>query len=145
MIRGTALPKQSSRRAFSPPSRAWKTARSAAECILVKDIATDSPSLVMRRDDAVSIPNSENQPIVACSQEDWDLVTKIIRSGDGSGDTSVRSRTAFQGEVNETTDGKKGNISDNPKDGPQILRGSAICLYALRGSSHRASRSTLAP
>ncbi len=44
-----------------------------------KDIAADSPSLAMRRDD-VALYDPENQPIVACSQEDWDLVTKIIHS-----------------------------------------------------------------
>jgi hypothetical protein len=42
---------------------------------------------------------------------------------------------ASQGEVNETTDGKKGFISTDPKDGPRILRGSNICLYALREAS----------
>ena len=50
----------------------------------------------------------ENQPIVACSQDDWDLVTRIVRS------RRLRRLgelcTAFQGEVNETTDGKKGSL-----------------------------------
>src|SRR5207244_351166 len=43
--------------------------------------------------------------------------------------------TAYQGEVNETTDGKKGHVSYEAKDGPQILRGSNICLYVLRPAS----------
>jgi hypothetical protein len=43
--------------------------------------------------------------------------------------------TAYQGEVNETTDGKKGNISYDPKDGQEIVRGASICLYVLRPAS----------
>ncbi len=91
-----------------------------------------SPSLLIRRS-SVKLYDPENHPIVACSQEDWDLAVKIMSSG--------RMRrfgeyaTAYQGEVNETTDGKKGNISTSPSDGPQILRGSNVCLYMLRGAS----------
>jgi|SRR5208337_3276422 len=44
---------------------------------------------------------------------------------------------AYQGEVNETTDGKKGNISYDEKDGQLILRGSNICLYVLRQVSQK--------
>ena len=90
-----------------------------------------SPSLLIRRS-SVKLYDPENQPIVACSQEDWDLAVKIMSSG--------RMRrfgecaTAYQGEVNETTDGKKGNISTSPSDGPQILRGSNVCLYYVARS-----------
>lgn len=97
-----------------------------------KDILANSPTLVLKPDD-VKLYDPENQPIVACSQEDWDLAVRIIASG--------RMRrlgefcTAYQGEVNETTDGEKGNISDNPKDGTKVLRGSNVCLYILRGAS----------
>jgi hypothetical protein len=45
--------------------------------------------------------------------------------------------TAYQGEVNETTDAKKDNISYSAKDGPRILRGANLCLYVLRDSSQR--------
>lgn len=99
-----------------------------------KDIEPTSPSLVIRRND-VKLYDPENQPIVACSQHDWDLAVRLMNSG--------RMRrlgqyaTAFQGEVNETTDGKKGNISYDSKDGPSILRGANICLYVLRTSSQR--------
>ncbi|MBV8235166.1 MAG: N-6 DNA methylase, partial [Acidimicrobiia bacterium] len=70
-----------------------------------KDIEPSSPSLLIRRID-VELYAPENQPIVACSQEDWDLAVRIMSSG--------RMRrlgeyaTAYQGEVNETTDGKRG-------------------------------------
>jgi len=72
---------------------------------------------------------------VACSQEDWDLAVRIMSSGRMKrlGDYCV----AHQGEVNETTDGKKGNISYEEKDGQLILRGSNICLYVLREASQR--------
>jgi hypothetical protein len=97
-----------------------------------KIIEANSPSLVVRRSQ-VKLYDPENQPIVACSQEDWDLAVRIMSSG--------RMRrlgefcTAYQGEVNETTDGKKGNVSYDPKDGQEIVRGAAICLYILRPAS----------
>ena len=99
-----------------------------------KDIEQKSPSLTIRRND-VKLYDPENQPIVACSQEDWDLAVRIMSSGRMTrlGDYCV----AFQGEVNETTDGKKGNISYDEKDGQLILRGSNICLYVLRQASQR--------
>ncbi|MBV8316313.1 MAG: N-6 DNA methylase, partial [Planctomycetaceae bacterium] len=88
-----------------------------------RDIEPDSPSLLIRRD-AVELYDPENQTIVASSQDDWDLAVRIMSNG--------RMRrlggyaTAYQGEVNETTDGKRGNISYDPKDGPSILRGANI-------------------
>jgi hypothetical protein len=97
-----------------------------------KTIESASPSLVVRRSQ-VKLYDPENQPIVACSQEDWDLAVRIMSSG--------RMRRlgeycmAYQGEVNETTDRGKGNISYQGKDGPRILRGANVTLYALRASS----------
>jgi hypothetical protein len=97
-----------------------------------KDIREDSPSLAMRRAD-VKLYDAENQPIVACSQEDWNLATKIMASGRMA--RLGEFCKAYQGEVNETTDGAKGNLSDSHKDGPQVLRGSNVCLYILRPPS----------
>ena len=74
-----------------------------------------------------------NAVIPSCTQADWDVAAKILRIP-----SLCRLRDfceAFQGEVNETTDGKKGFISKNPDDGPQILRGSTICLYTIREQS----------
>ena len=45
-----------------------------------KDIEEKSPSLTIRRND-VKLYDPENQPIVACSQEDWDLAVRIMSSG----------------------------------------------------------------
>lgn len=69
-----------------------------------KDIREDSPSLAMRRAD-VKLYDAENQPIVACSQADWDLAAKIMASGRMA--RLGEFCKAYQGEVNETTDGAK--------------------------------------
>jgi type I restriction-modification system DNA methylase subunit len=75
----------------------------------------------------------ENVTIPSCTQRDWEIAIKILAN-----EKIGRLRDhcqASQGEVNETTDGKKDFISSNPKDGPQILRGSNICMYVLREAS----------
>jgi len=75
----------------------------------------------------------QNVPIPSCTQRDWSIAIGII--------SQPRVRRlgeyckASQGEVNETTDGKRGFISADPKDGPQVLRGSTVGLYALREAS----------
>ena len=79
----------------------------------------------MRLNRAAAIPT--------CTQRDWDLASSII------GLSSVRRLKdycqAFQGEINETTDGKRGFISYSSADGPLVTRGSMICMYALREAS----------
>src|SRR5205814_1814572 len=47
---------------------------------------------------------------------------------------------SYQGEVNETTDGKRDCLSDNGTDGPLILRGANVCLYAIRAASQGEDR-----
>ena len=97
-----------------------------------KELSALSPTLTIERGHT-SVYDPENLPILACTQEDWQIATRIVTSG-----RTVRLGTlcrAFQGEVNETTDGSKGNISDNCDDGPQVLRGSSICLYVVRQAS----------
>ncbi|HEU0022838.1 MAG TPA: Eco57I restriction-modification methylase domain-containing protein, partial [Dehalococcoidia bacterium] len=73
----------------------------------------------------------QNAPIPCCTQRDLDIATQVISRAKRLGEYC----SASQGEVNETTDGKKGFISSDPKHGPQILRGSNICLYVLREPS----------
>ena len=75
----------------------------------------------------------ENTPIPVCTQRDWDIAVGILSHS--SVKRLQKYCTAFQGEVNETTDGKKGFISTDPKDGPQVLRGSNISLYTVRAAS----------
>jgi hypothetical protein len=97
-----------------------------------KTIEENSPSLVIRRS-AVKLYDPENQPIVACSQADWDLAVKIMSSGRMK--RLGEFCKAYQGEVNETTDGKKGNIAYEPDKGQEVIRGASICMYCLREAS----------
>lgn len=74
-----------------------------------------------------------NLTIVSCSQADWDLATRIMQSGRMTrlGDFAE----FFQGEVNETNERAKGNISYTDGDGPKVVRGAGICLYVVRPPS----------
>jgi hypothetical protein len=77
--------------------------------------------------------DSKNIPIPTCTQQDLQIALSII---DRASTRRLRDYCkAFQGEVNETTDGKRGFVSYDPSDGPQVLRGSAICLYVIREPS----------
>lgn len=74
-----------------------------------------------------------NFTIVSCSQMDWDLATRVTKSG-----RTVRLGqlcTSYQGEVNETIEKPKGTLSISETDGPLVLRGSNITLYAVREAS----------
>src|SRR5262249_26537434 len=73
-----------------------------------KDIEENSPSLLIHRR-AVQLYDPENRTIVACSQEDWDQAVRIMARGRMK--RLGECCTAYQGEVNETNDGKKGNRS----------------------------------
>ncbi len=77
--------------------------------------------------------NSHNLAIPTCTQRDWEIASLLI-----SLPATRRLRDycqAFQGEINETTDGKRGFIASDPGAGPLVLRGSAICLYVVREAS----------
>ncbi len=97
-----------------------------------RNIDVESPSVRATPIEIIAF-DRENSPIPTCTQRDWNIAIRIInldrvkRLGDYC--------RASQGEVNETTDGRRGFISSNPTDGPPILRGSNICLYALREAS----------
>ena len=88
--------------------------------------------LKARPTDILALDQS-NVTIPSCTPQDWEIATRILDNA------NVRRLgdycRAFQGEVNETTDGKKGFVSADPHDGPQILRGSTICLYVVREPS----------
>ena len=75
----------------------------------------------------------ENVPIPSCTQRDWIIAVKL-GSHTQMGRLGDHCR-AFQGEVNETTDGKKGFIANDPSTGPQVLRGSNLGLYTVREAS----------
>ncbi len=77
--------------------------------------------------------NSHNLAIPTCTQRDLEIASLLV-----SLPATRRLRDyceAFQGEINETTDGKRGFTSSDPGDGPLVLRGSAICLYVIREAS----------
>lgn len=95
-------------------------------------IESNSPSLKLS---TASIPlyDPVNFTIVSCSQADWDLATRVTRSG-----RTVRLGqlcTSYQGEVNETIEKPMGSLSIHEGDGPLVLRGSNITLYAVREAS----------
>lgn len=95
-------------------------------------IAAGSPALRLA---APSIPlyDPKNVTIISCSQEDWDLASRIIASGRvGRFGTFCDS---FQGEVNETNDRTRGRISYESSGGPEVIRGAHLCLYAIREAS----------
>lgn len=96
-----------------------------------RTIDRDSPGLQLTTAD-IGLYDSENSTIVSCSQEDWDLATRIMRSG-----RMRRLRDVaefFQGEVNETNERKRGALS-NAATGMLVTRGASICLYVTRPAS----------
>jgi type I restriction-modification system DNA methylase subunit len=92
----------------------------------------DSPSLTLSTA-AIPLYDPANLTIVSCGQKDWDLATRIMASERVArlGDVT----TSFQGEVNETNDRSVGRISYNNQDGPEVIRGAHLCLYAIREAS----------
>jgi hypothetical protein len=95
-------------------------------------IESGSPGLKLS---TASIPlyDPVNFTIVSCSQDDWDLATKIMQSGRM---TRLKEFTEFfQGEVNETNERARGNLTLNPDDGKLVTRGASVCLYILRDAS----------
>src|SRR5205823_4724801 len=71
--------------------------------------------------------------IVSCSQEDWDLATRIVASGRMA--RLKQFAEFFQGEVNETNERAKGNLTNDTAKGKLVTRGACICLYAVRDAS----------
>jgi hypothetical protein len=92
--------------------------------------AEDANTLTVAAQDLFAF-DEVNAVIPSCTQRDWKLALQVSRHGRRVGDYCE----AFQGEVNETTDGKRGFVSSRASDGQQILRGSSICLYVIREQS----------
>jgi hypothetical protein len=101
------------------------------------EIEETSPSLTLQTD---HIPRYDpsNRSIVSCSQDDWDLAVRIMRTGRMARLETMC--TSFQGEVNETTDGRRGFLSSHSSDGPLVMRGSNVCLYTMRSASQGEDR-----
>jgi len=99
-----------------------------------RSIETGSPNLALT---TASIPlyDPSNFTIVSCSQADWDLATRIMASGRMG--RLGEFANSYQGELNETNDRKpdRNFISYVDTDGPEIIRGAHLCLYAIREAS----------
>jgi hypothetical protein len=92
----------------------------------------DSPSLSLS---TAQIPLYDplNLSIASCSQQDWDLAVRIMRSG-----RMIRLRDIaefFQGEVNETNERARGSFVKDARRGKLVIRGACICLYITRPAS----------
>jgi hypothetical protein len=96
-----------------------------------REIADECTSVTLNGKSLLTLTGSS--PIPMCTQRDWQLASQVM------GLTSVRRLgnycQAFQGEINETSDGKKGFVSYGAGDGPLVMRGSMICMYAVREAS----------
>ena len=95
-------------------------------------IEAESPQLTLTTE-AIRIYDPSNFTIVSCSQNDWDLATRILRCRKLS--RLGEHAESFQGEVNETNDRKAKRISYDSDEGPEVIRGAHVCLYAVREAS----------
>lgn len=93
-------------------------------------IDEDSASLTLRTAD-IPLYDPANQAIVTCSQADWDLACRIVRTGRMT--RLGEFCEFFQGEVNETNQRRAGNLAES--DGTLVTRGAAVCLYQVREAS----------
>ena len=91
-----------------------------------------SPSLTLTTEQ-IPMYDPANFTIVSCSQADWDLATRIMNTGRM---TRLREFVEFfQGEVNGTNEGARGNLVDDLSRGKLVTRGASICLYVPRPAS----------
>jgi hypothetical protein len=95
-------------------------------------IEPDSPGLTLTTAD-IPLYDPSNRGIVSCDQADWDLATRIMKSGRMA--RLGEFAEFFQGEVNETNERAKGNLTKDPKLGKLVTRGANICLYVSRPAS----------
>lgn len=97
-----------------------------------RTIEMNSPSLILTTD-SIPLYDPSNFTVVSCAQADWDLATRIISSG-----RMARLKQFvefFQGEVNETNERSRGNLTTDPNVGKLVTRGASICLYVARPAS----------
>ena len=93
-------------------------------------ICEESSSLTLAATD-IPLYDPSNLTIVSCSQADWELAVRIMQTGRFQRLGSVC--TSYQGEVNETNE--RSLLTNDADNGPQVLRGSNVSLYALREAS----------
>ncbi len=95
-------------------------------------IVSDSPSLSLSTSQ-IPLYDPSNLSIVSCSQDDWDLAVRIMRSGRMIRLGNVAEFS--QGEVNETNERARGSFVDDSARGKLVTRGASICLYITRPAS----------
>jgi hypothetical protein len=82
---------------------------------------------------AIPLYDPSNFTIVSCDQADWDLAVRIMASGRMA--RLSQFAEFFQGEVNETNERARGNLTKDPAKGKLVTRGASICLYVVRPAS----------
>ena len=96
-----------------------------------RTVEAGSPSLTLAPSTLLRF-DPENAAVPSCSQADWDIATRILST------PAIRRlggvARQFQGEVNETNERKRG-VFTKESDAPIVLRGAAICMYAVREAS----------
>ena len=99
---------------------------------LGSNLAESGPVLILNSSDILAF-DASNATIPSCTQRDWDLACQVVRT------CSDRRLgwycSASQGEVNETTDGKRGLLASRREDGVEVVRGSCVSLYVVRSAS----------
>jgi hypothetical protein len=95
-------------------------------------IVADSPSLKLSTR-SIPLYDPSNLTIISCSQQDWDLASRILLRSNLTRFGEVASPS--QGEVNETNETDRGNIVPKRAGTKLILRGSNVCLYITRDAS----------
>lgn len=71
--------------------------------------------------------------IPSCPKKDWDIAQRIMNNKSIATMVTIPVKS-YQGEVNETNERERDAITDNDSD-PLVLRGSNICMYAVRPAS----------
>ncbi len=127
-----------------PKNRVFPEAKLATVVFVTRNEVNDEPllirshpgRLVEERSEPLKVTPSqllafdpENVTIPSCEQRDWDIAMAILSRGV----TRLGKLTDHsQGEVNETTHRK---FLSEKSIGSLVLRGAAICLYAVREAS----------
>ena len=95
-------------------------------------IEEDSPGLTLTTA-AIPLYDPGNFTIVSCGQADWNLAVRIMQSGRMG--RLKEFAEFFQGEVNETNERAKGNLTRVEREGKLVTRGANVCLYVVRPAS----------
>ena len=94
-------------------------------------IEETSPKLELSSSKVLTF-DPENSAIPSCTQQDWDLVVRIIDLEQIRRMPEIAE--SYQGEVNETNERGRA-VFTNRSTAPLILRGANICTYVVREAS----------